>query len=293
MVAPELVMPEYVSLENHPDIDEEWLKQRLIENPDLLGLGGELVVRDSERSQPSGGRLDLLLTDSEADIRYEVELQLGALDESHIIRTIEYWDIERRRYPQYEHIAVIVSEEVTGRFHNVISLLNSNGAIPLIAIQIKGVKVNGAFTLVATRVVDLMRLGTEEEDQGETVDRSSWESKASASSLDIVDSLVRMISEIEPGVNARYNKGSIGLERKGQWRYSVRFTPRREVDSVLTEFKIPRNEETTTLLDESELDILSYSSGRYRVRVYPRDLSESRDTLHELIRRASDAEGST
>ena len=56
-----------------------------------------LEVRDSERRQPSGGRLDLLLTDVENRVRYEVEIQLGPLDESHIIRTIEYWAIERRR----------------------------------------------------------------------------------------------------------------------------------------------------------------------------------------------------
>ena len=67
------------------------------------------------------------------------------MDESHIIRTIEYWDIERRRYPQYDHIAVIVAEDVTSRFLNVISLFN--GSIPLMAIQIKGIEVNGAFTL--------------------------------------------------------------------------------------------------------------------------------------------------
>jgi len=35
-----------------------------------------------------------------ANTRYHVELQLGATDESHIIRTIEYWDTERRRWPQ-------------------------------------------------------------------------------------------------------------------------------------------------------------------------------------------------
>ena len=40
--------------------------------------------------------------------RYEVELRLGATDEFHIIRCIEYWDIELRRYPSYEHIAVLV-----------------------------------------------------------------------------------------------------------------------------------------------------------------------------------------
>jgi hypothetical protein len=57
--------------------------------------------------------------------------RLGMTDESHIIRTVEYWDTERRRWPQYEHVAVIVAEEITGRFFNVISLFN--GFIPIIA----------------------------------------------------------------------------------------------------------------------------------------------------------------
>ena len=48
-------------------------------------------------------------------------------------RTIEYWDIERKRYPQYEHSAVIVAEDITARFLNVISLFN--GQIPLMALQ--------------------------------------------------------------------------------------------------------------------------------------------------------------
>jgi len=87
-------------------------------------------LRDKERIQSSAGRLDLLLQDPDTLKRYEVEIQLGATDESHIIRTIEYWDIERKRYPQYEHAAVIVAEEITSRFLNVIQLFN--GAIPLI-----------------------------------------------------------------------------------------------------------------------------------------------------------------
>ena len=40
----------------------------------------------------------------------------------------------RKKYPQYEHIAVIIAEDITSRFLNVISLLNGN--IPLIAIQL-------------------------------------------------------------------------------------------------------------------------------------------------------------
>ena len=40
----------------------------------------------------------------------------SATDESHIIRTIEYWDIERKRYRQYDHTAVIVAEDITSGF---------------------------------------------------------------------------------------------------------------------------------------------------------------------------------
>ncbi len=65
---------------------------------------------------------------------YEVEVMLGRVDETHIIRSIEYWDIERRRWPTREHRAVIVAEEITTRFFNVIALFNR--AIPMIAIKL-------------------------------------------------------------------------------------------------------------------------------------------------------------
>ena len=65
----------------------------------------------------------MLFEDVDGNTRYEVELQLGSTDETHIIRTIEYWDLERKRYPNYEHVAVIVAEDITTRFFNVISYL--------------------------------------------------------------------------------------------------------------------------------------------------------------------------
>src|SRR5689334_3815818 len=86
----EFIKPERVWLKEHPELDEKWVQARIAEDPSLLGLG-ELVLRDKERSQPRAGRLDLLLQDLDTDRRYEVELQLGSTDESHIIRTIEYW----------------------------------------------------------------------------------------------------------------------------------------------------------------------------------------------------------
>src|SRR5262245_61703178 len=83
-------------------LDEKWLQQRIAEDPSLLQLG-ELRLLQRERNQPSGGRIDFLFSDVESDLRYEVEIMLGTLDESHIIRTLEYWDIERQRFPSVDH----------------------------------------------------------------------------------------------------------------------------------------------------------------------------------------------
>jgi hypothetical protein len=98
---------ERISLKGHPEFGEKWLQDRIVEDPSILGLG-DVIVIDRERPQERAGRLDLLLADPEQNRRYEVELMLGSTDESHIIRCIEYWDIERRRYPGYEHCAVLI-----------------------------------------------------------------------------------------------------------------------------------------------------------------------------------------
>jgi hypothetical protein len=128
------VRSERAYLRAHSQYSEIRVQKLIAEDPSIQGLG-ELVLRDKERIQPRAGRLDLLLQDVETKRRFEVEVQLGASDEAHIIRTIEYWDIERKRYPQYDHCAVIIAEDITSRFLNVISLFN--GAIPLIAIQMQ------------------------------------------------------------------------------------------------------------------------------------------------------------
>src|SRR6478735_3606441 len=132
-----LIRPEKLNLLTHKTLNETWVQQVIADDPTILGLG-DLILKDKERIHPKAGRLDLLLQDSESNRRYEVEVQLGKVDESHIIRTIEYWDIERKRYPQYDHCAVIIAEDITSRFLNVISLFNK--AIPLIALQMNALK---------------------------------------------------------------------------------------------------------------------------------------------------------
>lgn len=124
------VKAERLLLATHTEYREKWVQERIAEDPSILGLG-DIVLKDKERSQPRAGRLDLLFQDAELNTRYEVEVMLGSTDESHLIRTIEYWDVERKRYPQYDHYAVIVAEDIASRFLNVIGLFN--GSVPLIA----------------------------------------------------------------------------------------------------------------------------------------------------------------
>ena len=100
-----LISMERISLKNNPNIKEVTIQKYIYENPSVLGLG-ELSGIQREKIQPAGGRIDLLMTDDE-NTRYEIEIQLGATDPSHIIRTIEYWDIEKKRYPQYDHCALL------------------------------------------------------------------------------------------------------------------------------------------------------------------------------------------
>ena len=81
--------PERIWLRDHSSLNELWVQEKIAEDPSILGLG-DLVLKDKERRQPRAGRLDLLLQDADSIRRYEVEIQLGKSDESHIIRTIEY-----------------------------------------------------------------------------------------------------------------------------------------------------------------------------------------------------------
>lgn len=283
----EYVKSQVVSLKGHGQYNEKWLQERIAEDTTLLGLG-DLVLKDKERRQPRAGRLDLLLQDPETATRYEVEIQLGATDESHIIRTIEYWDIEKARYPQYEHVAVIVAEDITSRFLNIISLFNKS--IPLIAVQMRALQVNGAMTLDAMTVLDQMSLGTEEEDEpGQATDRSYWEAKGTKQTIAIADQMLDLINDVVPGHTFKYNKFYIGLTRNGVVDNFVTLRVRK--NHVGAAFRIPRSDEVVALLEDSGADLLPYDKrpGQYRLRLTKEDLTKRRDLLVDLIKRASGA----
>jgi len=187
--------------------DEYWLQDQIADDPSILNLGDLEVVR-REKQQSSGGKLDILLKDPEDDAMYEVEVMLGATDESHIIRTIEYWDLEKKRWPQRQHYAVLVAENVTRRFFNVIQLLSLS--IPMIAVQANIIEADGRKILHFTKVLDAYE---EPEDEkllsNETHDESWWRTK-SAWTIDNARALFGIVSQ-SYAVELNYLKNCIAI----------------------------------------------------------------------------------
>lgn len=279
------IKPERVSLKNHPTLNELWVQNLIAEDPSILGLG-DLVLRDRERIVSGSGRLDLLLQEQESPSRYEVEIQLGKTDETHIIRTIEYWDLERKRFPQYEHTAVIVAEEITGRFFNVISLFNR--AIPLIAIQMQAVKVDDKVMLVFTKVLDL-RMGTamDEDEVVEATDRAYWEKRGTKQTVEMADHvLTEIVQKLNPGLTLKYNKFYIGLQESGQPNNFVLFRPKKS--TFVLEARLEQNDELQKQLEDSGLDVMPYDAKwtRFRLRLTKDDLKKHRDLLSDLLQKS-------
>ncbi|MFH1541114.1 MAG: hypothetical protein ABID79_04600 [Elusimicrobiota bacterium] len=279
-----LIRPEKVNLLNHPVLNEKWVQTIIANDPSILGLG-DLILKDTERIHHKAGRLDLLLQDSDSERRYEVEIQLGKVDESHIIRTIEYWDIEKKRYPQYDHCAVIIAEDITNRFLNVINIFN--GSIPLIAMKMEAYKNANDHWLTFTTVLNEISLGMVEEDEiKEVTDRNYWEKRRTSKTVALADELVGLINEFTIGYELKYNKFYIGLAKDGQPDNFVIFRPKKT--NTTMEIRLEQTNEIDKLIEDAELDLMEYDNkwNRYRIRISKQDLSENRDLIVNLLKMA-------
>lgn len=284
------VRAESFLLSQHPALNEKWVQEQIRRDTTLLGLG-ELEVKDVERLQPHAGRLDMLLQDPDTYRRYTIELQLGSTDESHIIRALEYWDIERKRYPQYDHCAVLVAEDITSRFLNVLALFN--GSIPFIAIKMSAFKVGELMTLTFTTVLDELQRGLDEDepDSAEPVDRDYWDAKGSPKTVAEADKVLDLVRSFAPGVDLKYNKHYIGFTKDGQ---STLFALSRAKKKVLNlEIKLPRSDEQDERLEGAGLELAEYDKRwrAYRIRLAPGDVDKHKDILTEFLRAAFDARG--
>jgi hypothetical protein len=205
--------------------NESWLRDEIAKDPPILGLG-DLVFLDSERRHSEAGRLDLLLEQPRDRSRYEVELQLGETDPSHIIRTIEYWGREKKRSPRHKHIAVLVAEKITSRFFNVVQLLGD--AVPLIGIQVNVVQVGGTKALHFTTIINTSAGEEADEVAGPPTDEIHWRNNYPAA-YECAAWYQGLLRNAGGDVQPKFTKGWITLYLNGKVRVSV---PARKSDQV-------------------------------------------------------------
>jgi hypothetical protein len=282
-------MPTYVKTEPRRlrdlGLDEKWLQDRIADDPSILGLG-DLSIITREKGQPSGGRIDMVLFDPEEEgVRYEVEIMLGRLDESHIIRTIEYWDIERQRYPALRHRAVIVAEDITSRFFNVIGLLNR--AIPMIAIQMSAFQFEDNVVLHFAKLLDLVEVAADEEiEQVEQQrDRGYWERRANPASMGVVDKVLALLPAAATPPRVTYNQGHIAVGGRGRnfcWLHPRQKQPHNVVDLMVG------GENRDAWLQKLEAaGVGAYkidsSSKNIRVPLTQRELAEQEGLIRQLL----------
>lgn len=258
---------------------EAWLQSQIAKDTSLLGLG-ELHLIQREKTQASGGRMDFLMSDPESETRYEIEVMLGAVDERHIIHTIEYWDVERQRYPLHEHRAVIVAETITARFFNVIRLLNR--AVPIIAIQLSAFIIDDSIVLHFTRVLDTYEFADEDDDGGPKADRTYWEKRASKESIEVLDSLIALVGS-HGQEHVTYNQGHIALGTSGTnfcWVH-----PRTKMPHCNVHMKVQpeSREENIASLDEVGIEASNKGRDGIKFRLSKKHLADGKDVVKRLI----------
>lgn len=186
--------------------DEYWLQDLIYENPSILGLG-DLIPVSKEKKQSTGGKLDILLKSPEDNSMYEIEVMLGETDPSHIIRTIEYWDLEKRRYPQRQHFPVLIAESFNKRYFNVIQILSLN--VPMVAIQADLLEVGDQKILNFIKILDIYE---EQAEEGEAniVNETTWSSSANWT-LQTAKELLSILEGSGPTLKLNFTQSYVAL----------------------------------------------------------------------------------
>ena len=109
-----------ISLRNK-NINENIVQDYFEKNINIIGLTNGIFL-DKEELQSGSKRLNMLFKEKNTKKCYVVGVKLGNLDENHIIKTIEYWNLAKKKYPKYEHCIIFCVGNITGE---AMVLLNS------------------------------------------------------------------------------------------------------------------------------------------------------------------------
>jgi hypothetical protein len=208
-------------------MNETAIRDWLAAKPTRLGLGN-ITIKDVEiqHSTKLGGRLDILAYDVALDTYYEIELMLGEADADHGFRCLDYWARERIKRPNAKHVAVLVAEDLSGRYKTVVETLPNY--LPFIGIELRVFCLTEAaqaaivVPIIVAQPDDLaIDLGDEPEtktaDSDKTLrDREWWEANSPTAYLATVDALARLCAEKIGPSSIDYTASSYISLKKGR-----------------------------------------------------------------------------
>lgn len=183
--------------------------------------------------------------------------------------------------PEREHVAVLVAEDITSRFLNIVSLLNKS--IPLIAIQMQAFEVGSYLTLVFTTVVDRFSRPDDEEDEGQSVvTRADWESKGLKAGLAVVDELAGFAREKDPDFVLKYNQAFIQVNKHG--KIFLTFRPQKVQTKINIRMgKTTQSEDLERKMKESGLAVEYKDGKRYRIAVDNDKFKEHASEIKDMV----------
>lgn len=111
---------------------DDWLKGWLAEAPGRLGIG-KVTILDHEPVQDDDGNPAFLAADDER--YFSVNVQLGELDASGGFHVLDSWARNRVRHPDKTHVAVLVTEQASGRYHTALEALAEH--LPLVVVELQ------------------------------------------------------------------------------------------------------------------------------------------------------------
>ena len=261
--------------------DESWLQEQIWGTPSCLGLG-ELEGMTKESAVSSGGRLDILLKNPLDDSMYEVETMLGDTDPDHIVRTIEYWDLVRRKWPQRQHFAVLVAERITKRFFNVIRLLSDT--VPLIAIQVNVIESPHGQSLHFTKILDVYEEPGEDDDNDSgTYDETYWRER-SKEALEAAQYVFELTSSVYTDPELRYNKIAIVIRSRIHAGYNQLSIRKGAGKNVILKFRYgAKRDEMHGLLESNGISFQERGFA-FKFQMTTEMLKSKREMLEQIAR---------
>jgi hypothetical protein len=181
-------------------------------------------------------------------------------------------------------VAVLIAEEVTARFLNVMALMA--GSIPLIAIQLNALQVGDTIVLDFVKVLDQRQLREDDEAAagGESVDRVWWDGRVGAENMQVCDRLLAFVQERASDYVLQYKKSQVGIFPSGSFFNVICFWPKQKF--VPASVKVTDAIGWVSRLEAVGLDARSRKADRVIVRLTKDEMDRHKGLLRELTHQA-------